>query len=266
MPLNYATRAKNVVRRAPRKIVDLIFPPVCLLCDALVPPKSDFCRTCEIALTSSESQMWLSCQQCSHPIGSTSEICPRCRDKEIYFDSLTSLWVYHGLVSEAIVAAKFTSQSGLADALGRRLGEKVKIRLIDHPPDVVTYVPSHFTRQFSRGGIGVRTIAQRIATILDVPLESTLSARRRITKQAWLSDAERVHNVKDAFRIRRTFDLKHLIGLDGSLDLSKSHVLIVDDVYTTGATSNEAARILCEGGTQKVSVATVARTVRTDKP
>ncbi|WP_197168970.1 ComF family protein [Novipirellula galeiformis] len=166
------------------------------------------------------------------------------------------MWHYHGLVCDAVVAAKYVSQSPLADALGRRLGVVLAEQLSEDRPTLVTYVPSYFTRQWVRGGVGVRTIANAVASTLGIPSPSLLRTARQIAKQAWLDDQERLHNVLDAFQIRRRF------GVLRSPDLSNQHILLVDDVFTTGATSNEVAKVLRQAGARKVTIGVVARTVR----
>jgi predicted amidophosphoribosyltransferase len=82
-----------------------------------------------------------------------------------------------------------------------------------------------------------------------------LKATRAISKQAWLDDEARLANVRGAFAVRRRY------ALFRPPVLPPQHVLIVDDVLTTGATSNEVARVLRESGVEKVSLAVVARAI-----
>ncbi|WP_345324228.1 ComF family protein [Novipirellula rosea] len=272
-----AVSAKNA-------ILDLAFPPACRLCSRLVPPQHDFCQTCQSALTASEAEMRRGCRRCGFPLGrqqrqlesadnadfadehakvddwgnqtSGSPQCPQCKEKTFQFDRVVALWRYHGLVCDAVVAAKYVSQSPLADALGRRLGKMLADQLASDFPTLVTFVPSYFTRQWSRGGIGVRTIAAAAASTLGIPCVPLLRASRRIAKQAWLENEDRIDNVRDAFEIRKRY------GVLRSPDLSNQHILLVDDVFTTGATSNEVAGVLRQGGAPKVTIGVVARAVR----
>ncbi|MFG0260951.1 MAG: ComF family protein [Novipirellula sp. JB048] len=166
------------------------------------------------------------------------------------------MWRYHGLVCDAVVAAKYVSQSPLADALGRRLGRVLAEPLAEDRPTQVTYVPSYITRQWVRGGVGVRCVAEAVARTLGIPSNSLLRASRQIAKQAWLDDQQRLDNVHQAFQIRRRF------GLLRSPNLTNQHILLVDDVFTTGATTNEIAKVLRQAGARKVTIGVVARTVR----
>ncbi|TWU33015.1 ComF family protein [Novipirellula artificiosorum] len=256
-------RCRSTARAATESVRDLAFPPCCRFCQRLVASNQDFCRSCRVGLTASEPQMRCGCGRCGWPLGRMPAEetrlpteCPQCKDQSFHFDRVIPMWMYQGMVCDAVVAAKYFSQSSLADTLGRRLGGIVSERLAEDRVDAVTFVPSHFTRQLSRGGIGVQTLATAVAKRMGTPCKSLLKATRRIAKQAWLDDASRVHNVRDAFRLKKSY------AFGSSPDLCHRHILLVDDVFTTGATTNEVARVLRSGGVSKVSVAVVARSVR----
>ena len=173
------------------------------------------------------------------------------------FRGVTALWSYEDRVCDAVVAAKYAHRTGLGDALGRRLGMRLVEACGDQElPDLVTYVPSHWTRQSSRGGNGTRIIAQAAAKLLDRQCQLPLKTTRRIKKQAWLDDTDRVKNVRDAFSLKKSYDLAR------SRRIAGKHFLVVDDVLTTGATANEVARVLLSAGARRVSLAVVARAIR----
>ena len=189
--------------------------------------------------------------------GSLNLHCQTCRDQEFHFDAVIALWMYRDRVCDAIVASKYGHNVALADALGHRLGDRLSEDLGSDPPSEVTFVPSHLFRQLSRGGIGTRAIAQAVATHLNVPLSPRLKAIRQIHKQAWLDDDDRKQNVHGAFAARKSY------AFGRSPKLDDRHILLVDDVLTTGATANEVARVLKDSGAARVTVAVVSRAVRT---
>ena len=154
------------------------------------------------------------------------------------------------------MAAKYAHQAPLGDALGRRLGRRVEQVFAGNLPDLVTYVPSHLTRQFSRGGNGNQVIAQAVAQVIGRPCQLWLRTTRRVEKQAWLDDAGRIENVRDAFSLKKSYAFPRSPGI------ANRQVLVVDDVLTTGATANEVARKLRDGGAKRVSLAVVARAIR----
>lgn len=183
--------------------------------------------------------------------------CVHCKNQKFTFDAVVTLWSYQDRVCEAVVAAKYAHQSPLADALGRRLAARVLDRFTDQLPDLVTYVPSHVTRQFARGGNGNDTIARGVSRQIGRPCQGLLKMTRRIQKQAWLDDHQRLTNVRDAFSLKKSYAFPRLPGI------ANRHVLLVDDVLTTGATANEVARVLVAGGgARRVTLAVVARAVR----
>lgn len=182
--------------------------------------------------------------------------CSHCRDRDLGFHRLVGLWAYRDRVCEAIVAAKYAYNTPLADAMGRRLGLRVQQVFGPNPPDQVTFVPSHVTRQFSRGGIGTRTIAEAVARIIGRPCRPLLRTTRRIAKQAWLDDLQREKNVRDAFSMKKRY------ALSRPPQVANRHILVVDDVLTTGATANEICRVLRTAGARQVSLAVIARAIR----
>ena len=111
--------------------------------------------------------------------------------------------------------------------------------------DVVVPVPLHWTRQFSRGFNQAYEIGREIGKRCGLPVAVPASRIRPTQSQSGLSAAARHSNVRGAFRLRG-----HLTG---------RHPLIIDDVISTGATCNQLAGVLLEGGADKVSVLTVAR-------
>ena len=182
--------------------------------------------------------------------------CVHCRKLKYQFEGVAGLWAYQGRVSDAVVAAKYAHCSPLGDALGRRLGQRVASLFSEDLPDIVTMVPSHGIRRFQRGGTGNQAIAAAVAEEIRRPLGQLLRAARRTKKQAWLDDVERRKNVRDAFSYKKSYAFSRLP------ELAKSHVMVVDDVLTTGATANEATRVLREAGARRVSLAIVARAIR----
>lgn len=261
-------------------------PPVCRLCSQPVGQGWDFCTSCHAELTHSEVMMRHACRKCGFPqprhvmsagprastvfadaisegneTGSASELIPGCvvcRRLKFEFDGVVPLWVYRERVRDAVVAAKFAHRSPLGDALGRRLGGRVKESLTGDLPQLVTFVPSHLSRQIGRGGIGTQVIAQSVARELGIPCRSLLKATRRIAKQAWLDDRARRENVRGAFTQKKGYALAR------PPEIANQHILLVDDVLTTGATANEVARVLSDANARGVTLAVVARAIRRD--
>ncbi len=181
--------------------------------------------------------------------------CQHCKTREFRFDRVDAMWAYLDSVREAIVKAKYAHQAPLAEALGRRLAGRLSFPSLASYPDLVTFVPSHFTRQFSRGGNGSQTIATAVATGIGLPCRQLLRITRKIAKQAWLDETDRAKNVRGAFAPKKSYDFLR------SPRIADRHILLVDDVLTTGATANEVAGVLKDAGASRVTLAVVARAV-----
>jgi predicted amidophosphoribosyltransferase len=112
--------------------------------------------------------------------------------------------------------------------------------------DCVVAVPPDLDRRLKRGDHAATSLARELAALWQLPNEPLLERARPSIPQRGLDDAARRRNVAGAFRARP----------------SPRRVLLVDDVYTTGATANAAASALRKGGARRVEVATFARTIR----
>ncbi len=114
----------------------------------------------------------------------------------------------------------------------------------------VSPVPLHFNKMKERGFDQAFLIARQVARVLKLPLEGGLLRRVKATNpQAAMTRIERARNIKGAFEINRP-----------ELVMGKN-ILLVDDVFTTGATANEATKILKENRVGKVYVFTLGRVV-----
>ena len=189
-------------------------------------------------------------------IGSSGK-CSHCYNQKFEFEAVFPLWLYQDRVREAVLAAKHAHHTALAATLGRRLGARVlEMQELPYEFDLVTYVPSHFTRQFARGGNGNQVIAEEVGKTLGIPCRQPLKITRRISKQAWLGDQARNRNVSGAFCFKKSYAWGRL------KQLKTYRILVVDDVMTTGATANEVSRVLLASGARGVCLAVVARALR----
>ncbi len=252
--------AIGAMRAASGALLDLVLPPVCLLCNHPVNDGEDFCRSCESDLSQSRPTMRHRCPRCAMPWASVrgreASDCGYCRQKALSFDGVAALWAYRDRVCEAVVGAKYPHRAALGDALGRRLAAVIEEDFSDQMPDAVTFIPAYLTRRMSRGGTGTAVIASAVARQIGRPCRALLRANRPIAKQAWLDDQERKRNVQGAFSAKRRY------AFSRSPEPRNRHILVIDDVLTTGATANEVAEVLLATGANRVSLAVVARAIR----
>lgn len=224
--------------------VDLVLPPECVCCLTPVSDGRSLCETCEQVFTRQES----CCQRCAMPVPAVVDrsSCIRCRDEGWRFDRVIALGPYRGRLREAIVMMKKPTFEALTSAAGSILGQ----RLIDASisPDLIMPVPNHWSRRLAHRTSSAETLATSMGRVLQRPL--TLSAVRRVKrtrKQGMLAWSNRPSNV------HRAFEVRHPRTIAGQ------HILIVDDVFTSGATAAELTRCLLKAGAKRVTIAVAAR-------
>jgi ComF family protein len=154
---------------------------------------------------------------------------------------------YHTQLQQAVIWMKQLAHEPLTFAMAHLLAD-CAASLADDPLDLVVPVPMHPWRRLKRGTQPSLILGSQIARRLGLPLaERLLYCRRKSLKQGTLSPTERFKNRRGAFSISPGYDI------------TDRHVLLVDDILTTGATASEAARILRRSGAATVVVAVVAR-------
>ncbi len=163
------------------------------------------------------------------------------------FDSAYSFGSYEGSLRKQIHLFKYGKIESLASPLSRFVMRAIPL---DQAFDTVIAMPMHWRKQWERGFNQAHLLAQPIAKRYGLKLSSNLGRRRYTISQAGLTEAERRENLKDSFCIRKPEQLRG------------KRVLLVDDVFTTGATLRSAAAILKTAGAAHVTAATLARVDR----
>jgi len=150
---------------------------------------------------------------------------------------------------EALQAFKFGRKTALAHPLGDLLADAGQAMLSREVVDCLIPVPLHPARAAERGFNQSRLLAHRVSRCWGVPVAEGVLKRVRFTRsQTELSAEERRANVRGAFLLRRP------------RTVAGTHVLLIDDIFTTGATVAECSRVLLTtGGASTVGVLTVAR-------
>jgi len=133
--------------------------------------------------------------------------------------------------------------------LGGMLGKLIASSFQDDQiaPQLIMPTPMHWTRRILRGWDHARALAESIGRELALPIGNELVRLRNTPQQAKLPRSKRIENVRGAFSVRNT---RGLVG---------ASILLVDDVTTTGATANEAARTLLNAGAARVTLAVAAK-------
>jgi len=232
------------------KIVDCIFPPLCHYCHELLHDsrKIRLCDGCLAGVVPLEAPL---CPLCGHPFlhGNCSDhLCGACTLARPAFDAARGALVFDGAVRELIHQFKYSGKTMLRRPLALYAADHLDRFVRESGPDMIIPVPLHKKRLRQRGFNQAILLGEIFAKKWELPLlRNTLRRVRWTEPQVNLSAAERLENVKGAFAV------------SGSPDLSGRRILLVDDVYTTGSTVKECAKILKQAGAEAVIAVTVAR-------
>ena len=190
------------------------------------------------------------CEKCGYPlpVAGIAGCCPICAETDFPFDLARAAGPYEPLLREWIHRYKFDRQTGLHLPLGRLLAAEYHRTMAGLDFECVTWVPLHPGRLRERGFDQARLLAKTVAGAAGRPLRRLLKRTRATAAQSSLPLTGRNANVRGAFAPTRA-----CAGLGGAL--------IVDDIFTTGATLGECARALLAGGVERVYVLTLARVV-----
>lgn len=222
-----------------RRLLDRTLPQSCVLCGA--DSRALLCPACSSDLPRLPAPR---CPQCAEPT-THGERCGRCLGHRMHFDRTHAAFRYDFPLDRLVQALKYGHQLALADWFGRQLGDA----LGEVEADCIVPLPLHPERLRERGFNQAAEIARAMAARLGLPVAiDTLHRRHATAPQAALPLDQRAANVRGAFECRS--------------DLSGRRFLLVDDVMTSGATLDEAARTLKLHGAARVEVAVVARALR----
>ena len=235
-----------------REVLDLAFPPRCLLCEVIDYSSNShsgsYCSECAAQLCPLPMNR---CLCCGAEIGlySVSENgCTHCRHRNLRFESVTCLGMYEGPIRKAILAAKWSFSAVPIRSLGRLLATERREELQLLKVDRVIPIPQHWRQRVFRHFNPAWIIAEEIASALQVPCDAHLLYRQRQTRaQKRVPVSQRFGNQAEAF------SLQDMHVVDGE------RILLVDDVLTTGATCSEATKLLRQNGARECHVAVLGR-------
>lgn len=231
-----------------RALVSLFYPPLCVVCSAGVDAEKYLCLECEEKAQRIRAPF---CEKCSEQFdGSISSnfTCANCAHRRLYFDAAVSRYRSRGIVRTLVHQFKYGRQFHLRHPLADWLGETLlDPRLRDRRFDILIPVPLHPTRERERGFNQAQLLAELLSARISVPVRPALERIRYTTTQTAFDRAERMENLRDAFRLRKKAHVRDL------------RVLLIDDILTTGSTLSECARVLKKAGAISVHAATAAR-------
>jgi ComF family protein len=266
VPPSQTTRWRAVVRvlRSPLDSLSCtLFPASCSLCGSLLPQLSSvpICGVCWTEFPLQSSPVCLRCGDAlpAPPGTGFSAACRACRLAPPPFVHAVSYGIYQGRMREAIHALKYDRLYPASTGLGRMLAAAIAQLAGEAPAGMLVIpVPLHASKYAQRGFNQSRLLAAAALKFLRKShpqwrltlAESSLLRQRATESQAGLTPRQRRLNVRGAFLV------------SDPAKVTAQHVLIVDDILTTGATARAASKALLAAGAASVWVATLARAQR----
>jgi len=228
--------------------VSLFYPPVCEGCGTSVDSGRYLCVECQERAPRIVAPF---CQKCAEPFFGAitgSFACGNCANQILHFDAAVAGYRARGIVRRLIHEFKYHQRIYLRHVVGDWLAAVLDDpRITPEQFDVIVAVPLHPAKQRERGFNQAALLATSLGKRTKLPVEPALQRVRYTNTQTAFDRAERLENLRDAFRLRRGRNVRGL------------RVLLVDDVLTTGSTLSECARVLKDAGASSVYAATAAR-------
>lgn len=220
-------------------LADLFYPQRCVGCGRRA---SDvLCRACFEALPTIGRPV---CARCGMPTAFETPACEGCKNVDFAFEGARAPLRYEGVGKEIVHSLKYGGYTRVVERLAAPLMAGTLERGVHF--DATVPVPLHRSRLRRRGFNQAALLASAVARRINAPVSDTLEVVRRTRDQVDLSPEERRANVEGAYTAR-----DHVRGV----------ILLVDDVFTTGATMSSCAETLVRAGAREVYALSLCRTV-----
>lgn len=188
--------------------------------------------------------------KCGKPIRyAEKEYCHDCVRVKHYFEKGAALWLHEEPVNLSIYQYKFHNQRNFGRYYAEEMAKRHRSRLMKWNPDIIIPIPLHSSKLRKRGYNQAAIVAEELERLTGLPVNAGLLKRVRGTNPLkTLDPAGRKRNLRKAFAVAES--KKQM--------LNGKTVLLIDDIYTTGSTMDEAAKCLKVAGAEKVFYLTIS--------
>ena len=234
------SRAASAVYKG---VLQLLYPLRCPVCDRIVKPAGEqICLEC-LGRLKILTPPW--CMRCGKKLKQEGEYCADCRRKEHVFRRGRALYEYES-AAMPIYRFKYGGRREYAEYFGAQMAEYLGEFIRNIQPEGLIPIPLHRKRKAVRGYNQAELLARALGRHLDVPVYTGFLVREKNTSPLkYENPQERQNNLKKAFNIARN-------------DVKLEKAVVVDDIYTTGSTMDEVARVLKAAGVKEVYFVTLA--------
>lgn len=225
--------------------LNLIFPLNCLICQRGLESgnKKYLCRHCWAKIRLIEEPV---CSQCGRP--SALPMCSSCKRRRYHFQTARAAGLYEGILRECIHLFKYSKKVHLAQPLGNLLTALMRNNGSLGKASLLVPVPLDGRRYREREFNQAYLLAQVVSHYFGIPISfRNLRRTRTALPQTQLNRKQREENIKGLFQVKKAKEYRG------------KTILIIDDVFTTGSTANECAKVISQAGAREVNILTVAR-------
>lgn len=234
-------------------ISTVVFPPQCPGCSEILdsPEKIFFCAKCQDKAHFIQGAVCPVCGINFPDSPAESHLCGDCSDQEPYFSCARAVFSFETVILEAIHRFKYKRDFYVGETLASFMAGFSFPDFSFLQYSLLLPVPLHIKRLRERGFNQSLILARAVGKKRQIPVNFSILKRHKFTEtQTGMNKNERKLNIKGAFEI--TDERK----------ISGQNIILVDDVYTTGATVNECARVLLKAKANRVAVLTLARVLK----
>jgi ComF family protein len=239
--MNFYNVAYQHFSRTITNCLDCVLPRSCCVCER---PGEVICKLCSLAISKHSS---LRCYGCA-----LTKACD-CNKPDWSIDRTITLTSYEPPYDRLIGEMKFQSKQSIGQILGNLMGKQLREIVEEEKLDLKRFslmpIPLSSTRFRQRGFNQALSIANAIRKQLPIKLDIGLTRTANKQSQSSLDRAQRLVNLSNTYALSSKFD-----------KATKSHIILVDDVMTTGATLNTCAALLKRNGAREVWAMVAART------
>ncbi len=208
-------------------VLHFLFPPACSVCGKI--DKNWLCPNCQRRVERLEKSILVEIENQK-------------------YEKLLYLFQYESLVRKLILRYKFSNKAYLNHFFANRIAENEKTKELLKQYDMIIPVPMHKKKRQKRGYNQTELVADELEKRLEIPArKDILSKVVNTTTQSKLSGKARQSNIQHAFFIQNDFEVED------------KKIILLDDIYTTGATSQECSRVLKEAGVEEILVLVLAK-------
>lgn len=220
-------------------ILDFLYPKRCPVCHDIVDTLGQLiCEKCRKKLTYIE-EPW--CMKCGKPLrNSTNEYCNDCIKNKRNYDEGRSVFLYDDVMRKSIYSFKYNGRTEYAEFYATEIYNRLKQKIYSWKSDALIPIPLHKSKLKKRGYNQAYLIAKELSKLTGIPVKANYLIRtKNTTVQKKLDAGGRAQNAKNAFKISQN-------------EVKLQSAILIDDIYTTGATIMAATEALRAAGVEKV--------------